>query len=193
MCTAFGSSMYFALLFFFVDGYLGLGAFFPTALIVGFGASILSLGLWYEIAARWGKSQCWCTAMLFVAAGMFGFVVLQPGEGVWLPLLICMVLVKCGFAAFAFITASILSDISDYGTWKYGNNYSTSYFAIFSLINKGISAIGAAAALAIIGWFQFDPKSTIQSDAAVLGLKFAFALTPLCLIVLSIQFISGFP
>lgn len=193
ICSAIGASMYFALLFFFVDGYLGLGDRLSIILIAGFIASTASLKLWHFIAKRWEKKHSWGAAMLVVVAGMVGAITLTPINGVFVPLLVCVTLIKCGFTAFAVMALSILSDISEYGTLRNGTDNSTSYFAVFGFVSKSISAMGGAAALVLIAWFQFNPEITVQSEQAIFGLKLTFSVIPAFFMLLTVAIIWRLP
>lgn len=167
-----------AMYFFFIDGYLGLGDKFALISIVGLLASILCLGIWYRLSAKFGKKQCWGMAMIMVTICLMGFSLLEPGGDNFIPLMILMTLTSCGSAALGIIPASVLSDIVDYGTWRFGTDQAASYFSVYTLIVKANAALGTAFGLAIAGWFGFDAAATTHSDKSVLGLHLAIAYIP---------------
>jgi Na+/melibiose symporter-like transporter len=193
ICTGLGSGMYFALLFIFADAFLDLGAQIAVVFVIGFVVKLTSLRLWWVLANRWGKQLTWIAGMILVITGTLGTVLLSPGDTGWLGLLACVALVYCGFAAFTMMVPSLLSDIVDYGTWKFGTDRSGMYFSMYTFINKTMFALGGALALAITGWAGFDPTATIHSESTVKGLHIAIAWIPVVFIVVSIFFITRIP
>lgn len=131
--------------------------------------------------------------MALVFSGMIGAGFLSPSYTGWLSLLLTMTLVSAGFAAFNIMVPSLLSDIVDYSTWKYGRDRSATYFSFYTLINKTVAALGGALGLGIAGWYGFDPKLAVHSESTVTGLRLAFAGIPATLIFLSIFFIARIP
>ena len=193
ICTGFGSGMWFTLNFIVVDAYLGLGAKFALVYATSFAVSILSLRLWYLLANRWSKQATWIAAMVLVIVGLLGFGFLSPENTGWLALLLCMSLITSGFACFSIMVPSLLSDISDYGTWKFGTNRAATYFSLYTFINKTVAALGGALGLAIAGWVGFEPTARIHSDMAIFGIRFIIAWIPALFIALSIVFIARIP
>ncbi|MDB4000840.1 MFS transporter [bacterium] len=193
ICTGFGSGMWFTLLFIVVDAYLGLGAQFAMVYASSFALGIASLRLWYLLANRWGKQAAWIVAMVLVMLGSVGCGFLSPEDTGWLALLFCMALITSGFACFSIMVPSLMSDIVDYGTWKFGTDRAATYFSLYTFINKSVGALGGALGLAIAGWVGFDPTATNHSDMAISGVRFTIAWIPALFILLSIFFISRIP
>ena len=193
ICTGFGSGMWVTLLFIYVDAYLDLGSHFALAYVIGFGVSMVALKFWYLLGNRWGKQATWSVAMLLVILGLIGTGLLAHQSTGWLGLLLCMTLTFGGFACFNIMAPSLLSDIVDYGTWKFGTDRAASYFSLFTFINKAIAALGGALGLAIAGWIGFDPTATTHSDTTISGVRFAIAWIPALFIVLSLFFITRIP
>ena len=193
ICTGFGSGMWFTLLFIVVDSYLGLGGQFALVYVISFAISILSLRLWYLLANYWSKQAVWIAAMVLVIAGLLGTGLLSNTNTGWLELLLCMTLISSGFACFNIMMPSLLSDVVDYGTWKFGTDLAATYFSLYTFVNKAIGALGGALALAIAGWVSFDPSVTTHSDFSIAGVRFAIAWIPAFFVGLSIIFISRIP
>lgn len=191
--SGFGSGMYLTLLFIFVDAYLELGAQFAWVYVVSFGLSILSLRLWYLLANYCGKQGTWITGMIFIAIGMVGSGMLSPSHTGQLELLFCLTLILSGFAAFNVMVPSLLSDVVDYGTWKFGADRAATYFSLYTFVNKSMGALGGALGLAIAGWVGFDPAATLHSDIAIDGLRVGISWVPVVCIVFSVFFISRIP
>lgn len=191
--TGFGSSMCYTLMFFFADAYLGLGQQFALAFVISFALSILALKLWYKVALKWSKQVSWATGMIAVFFGMVGTGLLSPNSSGWLSLLLCMTLISGGFAAFNIMVPSLLSDIIDYGTWKFGTDRSATYFSLYTFMNKAVGALGGALGLAIAGQYGFEPTLSSHSDATVVGLRMGVAWIPASLVLLSIFCILRIP
>ena len=193
ICTGIGAGMCFALLFIFVDAYLGLGPQFALVYVISFSISMVSLKLWYQLAGIWSKQMIWGAGMILVTIGLISIGVLSPGHTGWLSLLLCMTLIYSGLATFGIMLPSLLSDIIDYGTWKFGTDHAATYFSLYTFINKTVGALGGALGLAIAGWAGFDPSGTSHIDAAIVGLRLGVAWIPALMILLSIAFIMHIP
>lgn len=193
ICTGFGSGMWLTLLFLFVDSYLDLGEQFASAYVISASISLISMRLWCQLANHWGKQRTWWSGMILVVVGLSSTGLLSPGTTGWLALVLCMSLIIVGFASFNIMVPSLLSDIIDYGTWKFGKDYSASYFSIYSLISKTAAALGGASSLAIAGLVGFDPTMNLHDDTVILGLRLAVAWIPALIILLSIFFIANIP
>ena len=193
VCTGFGSGMYFTLLFIFADSYLDLGRNFALVFATSFGLSIVSLRVWFLLANRWGKQVTWITGMALVTIGTFGIGFLSPQSTGWCELFLCMALISSGYGAFNIMVASLLSDVVDYGTWKFGTDRAATYFSFYTFVNKAVNALGGGLVLFIAGWVGFDPTATSHSDTAIGGLRLAGAWIPALCILLSIFFIARIP
>ena len=193
ICTGFGSGMWFTLLFIFVDAYLDLGKHFALAFVISFGLSLVALRLWFVLANRWGKQITWMAGMVLVIIGTIGTGLLSPEDTGWLELLLCMTLVLGGYAAFNIMVTSLLSDIVDYGTWKFGANRAATYFSLYTFVNKAVGALGGALGLGIVGWVGFDLTASFHSDATIAGLRLGMAWIPAVFIFLSVVCIAQIP
>ena len=193
VCTGIGSGMWYILLFLFVDSFLGLGEKFALVYVISGSLSLVALKFWYMLANSMGKQKAWSAGMGMVLIGLLGTGFLSPDITGWLSLLLCMVLINSGFSAFGIMVPSLMSDVVDYGTWKFGVDYSATYFSLYTLINKTVFALGAALSLAIVGWYGFDPNSIAHSDKVVFGLRMGVAWLPAVTILLSILFINVIP
>lgn len=193
ICTGFSSGMYYSVLFIFADAYLGLGPKISLAFVISSSLSLLAIRFWFVLANRRGKQVTWITGMILVAIGTVGTGLLSPEHTSWFELMMCMVLVSVGYAAFSIMMPSLLSDIIDYGTWKFGTDYAATYFSLYTFINKLMVALGGALALAIAGWVEFNPTMTTHDINSIVGLRLGIAWVPALFVLLSIVFISRVP
>lgn len=185
-----GIGMWFSLVFLLAESHLGLGESFAWVFVVGYGGSTLSIEGWRRLSNVWGKQKAWQLAMVVVAVGIFGTLFLAPGDAGPLSLLLCLSVIYIGFASMAVLAPSLLADIIDYGTWKFGYDRSATYFSLYNLMSKGCVAIGGALGLWIAGAYGFDATATIQSETAVFGLHLAMAWLPAPLILIAPVFIG---
>ena len=190
--TGFGLGMWFAMLFLFVDVFLGKGSQFALLYAVSYGFGILTLNPWCRLAIYKGKKITWVVGMSLVGLGMIGTGFLSSDSG-WQSLLLCMILITSGLTAFSVMVPSLLADLADYGTLKFGTDRSGTYYSVYTLINKGVFAVSGALGFALAGWFEFDPVQAFQSDMAILGLYLVIAWIPLVFVLLSIGFILLIP
>ena len=188
-----GVGMWFALIFIFADSYLGLGNKLPQVYVFSFGISTLLLGIWYRIANRWGKKTVWVIGATIMTIGMICTAQLSLGDSHWLLLLLSMILIYCGLGAVNISAPSLLSDIIDYGQWKFGLDLGATYFSLYTLVVKASIAIGGAFGFAIVGWYDFSPSLVSQSARAVYGLYIAVAWIPAVLTLISIAIIILVP
>lgn len=189
-CAGIGVGMWFSLIFLFVDSFLGLGKQFALVYVISFGASCLTIGVWSSLASRWGKQNTWGFVMVMIAIGITGTGQLFPGEASRLPLIIFMTLIYSGFAAWTVLAPSLLADIIDYGSWKFGRDHAASYFSLYTLVSKANLAIGGALSLAIAASYGFDATLINHNSAATFGLRMAMAWLPIPIVLLSIFFMA---
>lgn len=190
--SGLGMGMWIGLLFIYLDSYLQLGESAAAFFLLGNICSLASLGLWLRFANYAGKPAAWAVsvAMFSVLIVMMGL--LTPGVGFLAPLLlICGVYVASGCTHV--VAPSIIADTVDYGKLKFGGDRAGTYFSFYTLLGKVNNGLGAGAALAIAGFYKYDPALEQNAVEAVFGLKLAFAGIPVALILASLIFIRMTP
>ena len=185
-----GAGMYFSLLFIFVDAYLGLGHKFSLLSLIGIVIGILAVGFWCQVVVRLDKKITWILGALCILAGILGTGLLSPGEDSLWVLVSLMILVYLGLASMNVISPSLLSDLIDYGTWKYGDDYAGTYFSAYGLVVKASWAVGGAIALGLAGLYGFDPAATVHTAGTIFGLHLAIVWLPVLFILISLIFIT---
>lgn len=188
-----GVGMWFAMVYLFADSFLGLGQQLAWMFVISYGVGSVTMGLWAKLATYWGKQRVWGLAMLTIGIGLVGMGWLTPGEVSQLPLLLCMIMIYSGFAAWIILAPSLLADIIDYGTWKFGRDRAGTYFSLYTLIMKTNYAIGGALGLGIAGGYGFDASATAHSTEVVFGLHLAMVWIPVPMVLLSIVFMAFIP
>ncbi len=187
-----GLGMWYGLIFIFVYAYLGKGAWFAELNLLSFMVGALASIAWIGVARKVGKKRAWLIAMViglcsFVLTGMVDNTI---SYGLLFALLATNTL--C-FSAIESLPQSMLSDIVDYSTWKFGSYRGSTYFSLFVFTYKAIFAIGGAVGLAIVGWYGFDPAATSHDDGSLVGLKVAMVWGPTIVVLISMVLIALMP
>lgn len=185
LLVGIGIGMWFVLLFIFVDSYLDLGEGLPLILVLSMSLAALSLSGWHRLAVMLSKPYAWSLAQIISAIGLVGTGFLTPEiANEWL-LLVVVSLVYSSFAANNILAPSLLADIAEYSTWRFGFKRTASYFAAYTFIMKAAVAIGGALALAIAGWYEYDPAIKAHDENSIFGLRVATAWLPAVIVSIS--------
>ncbi|MDC0003307.1 MFS transporter [Porticoccaceae bacterium] len=181
------------LMFIFIDTYLGLGQHFALLSLIGICSSLLTLGFWYWLTNRLGKKSTWMLGVLLYITGVLGAGILEPGKTNMVVLAIVMILVYVGPAPVAAVSPSLLADIIDYHTWKFGTDRTATYFSLYTLSLKTFFAIGGAVGVGLAGWYGFESTAAVQTEEAVFGLCLAACWLSALLMLLAILVMALVP
>lgn len=186
-----GAGMFFTSLYILVDSYLKLGHHYAQVVLIGVLVSILALGFWYWLANRVGKKCVLGLGAFFYGIGacLTGFM--DPGQTDLMTLSLVMILVY--ISAIPAVGPSLLSELIDYSTWKFGVNRSATYFSLLTFVVKTAGAVGGSIALWIAGGYGFDPAATEHTEYAVFGLHLAACWLPTLLMFSSVVVFSLMP
>ena len=187
------AGMWGTLIFIVIDTFLNLGHHFALITVAAVSLGIVSVSLWYWLANRFGKKLAWGGGGLCYACaiGITGFLV--PEETGALGLTAVLLLAYAGFTSLISLSPSILTDIIDYGRWKFGTDHSATYFALYTLVLKTAAAIGGSIGLGIAGGFGFELSSAEHSANAVFGLRLAASWLPAMVMVLAVGILALVP
>ena len=186
--SGLGIGVWYGLIFIYVDAYLGLGDQFAKMFLYAFIFGLLTTPLWYKLGAWTGKKPAWCLVVLVLFASCIYTGFLQRGEVGFSELLVLKMINTFGFVGMNILMPSIMSDIVDYGTWKFRADQGASYFALQTFLYKFFYASGAALGLAIAGWYGFDPASAAQTSEGIFGMRLAIVWVPAILFLISLGF-----
>jgi GPH family glycoside/pentoside/hexuronide:cation symporter len=188
---SFALAFYIALQFMVMESYLGLGEYYVYLLLFHLVVVTLATKPAVKVIMRVGKIKSLMLAyLLAIPASMFMVLVLL-NSSYSLLLMFVFNTVWAVVAAVANVAAnSLLSDISDYGSYKSGVDRSATYFSIRSLEDKTCMAMGIALSIAIASWFGFDPKSQIQGPHVYWGLLICMCILPIIFNLFSVFCIS---
>jgi len=176
------------LLFIYLDAYLQLGNQVATIFLGGTVASLIAIPLWLKFIQVTNKKIAWALSMFLYVLLILGFLFTGPGDGLALPMFLTVGLFFSS-ACQAVVAPSVLADVVDYGTWKFGRDRGGAYFAFYMLITKANIGLGAAAGFVIAGLFGFDAAAIQHDDMAIFGMRLAFIILPALCILTSIAFI----
>jgi len=183
----------FGAVFFFVDGYLQLGATLALLFLLGAPVGALLMPAWGALARRIGKQQTWALAYTLSAVFMLLHLAIPQGPAGEIWLIICFLLVFAVSSVGVVVPASMLADIVDYGRWRFGQDLAGSYYSVQTMVEKAVEGLGVAMGLAVAGWFGFDPSVPLESSEARLGLFLAFPILPALLTLATVPVILNLP
>ena len=188
---ALAGAFYFGLAFMVLESYLGLGQYYAYLSLFHLVLATLAIKPSVWVIGRVGKVK---SIMLAYAVSLVASALLMVallGNAYSLALFFVYNAIWAITSALVNVAIfSLLSDISDYGTLKSGNDRSASYFAVWSLSNKTCMALGIAASIAIASWFGFDPKVETQPTQVYWGLTLCMSILPIVLNVAAIFCVS---
>ena len=188
-----GYGMYFGLSFIFADAFLGLGGYLPVILAISTVIGLVGASVTYKLSERLEKVKVYGLAAILGASSMAGLAVLEPETT---PLISLTLLTGMFYFSNAMVLGSVpslLSDIADYGIWKYGTDQAATYFAVYAFMTKAVVGVGGAFGLALINWYEFDATITSHTESSIYGLRLAIAFLPALLMLTSLIAIANTP
>ena len=142
LVSEFGYGVFVSIVFLYIDSYLALGAKFSHVVIAANVAMLVTLPVWQWTSRVLGKRGASALAWLLQGLSLFGLLFVPRGDAAFVPLMIVFCAISVFSGAAAVLAPSILGDIVDYDTLRTGGYRAGNYFALYSLINKIVVAIG---------------------------------------------------
>lgn len=193
LISGVGMGMWMGLMFIFADSYLDIGESLPLALTIGNFIGLASIPIWRRLASRYEKNIVWGISILLGSLAIACTSFLEPGFSSNVLFMGLLCLLSAVGAALQILSPSLLSDIVDYGSWKFGSDRAATYFSSYMLIAKANIGIGGALGLGIAGWYGFEPAAATRSEEGLIGLHLAIAYIPAFLLLTSLIFIFLIP
>lgn len=184
--------MWYGVIYFYLDSYLGHGDKVALMFLLATVFSALSTQMWVRLIRRTSKSTVWAIGTALFGLQMLASLTLDPGVVWWVPFAL-VVVVNLFFSCHDVAAMSTLGDIADYGKLKFGRDRGATYFGLNTLLFKIGLGFGGGLALAVTGWFGFEPASSLQNARAILGLKLSIAIIPLLFAIIGALFILRTP
>jgi GPH family glycoside/pentoside/hexuronide:cation symporter len=193
MSISVGTEMWYALIFTYVDAYLGLGAQFARMFMLAFVVGSACTPVWYRLIAWLGRKVAWIMALSLLTASFILTGSLQPGETTFAELATLKILNTAGNVGTGILAVSWLADIVDYGTWKSGVSRGASYFAMLTFSVKANAALASSAAFALAAWFGVNAAARAQTERAIFGVHLTIVWLPIAFLLMSLVFIMMIP
>lgn len=193
LCIGMGLGLWYGLIFIYVDTYLAMGDQFAKMYLIAYIVGITFAPIWYKFSTIFGKRVSLCIAVGLSLVAIVYTVSLTPGSTSFIELVMIKIINTLSLGAIFILGQSVLSDIIDYGTWKFKTNQAATYFSVNMFLSKSVGGIGMALALAIIGWYGFDMTATTQTEAGVSGLRLAIAWLPCAFLLMALVFATRLP
>ena len=185
--------LYLGLAFIFAEAYLGVGAKLPVIFAISQLVGLAGTLAIYHRSMRIEKVILYRSAVIISALAMAGHSLLAPGLASVIPLMLLTSMVSLGNAMIIIVVPSLLSDIADYGLWKFGVNRAATYFAVYAFMAKAIVGIAGALGLGLVGWYGFDTAEATHALEHVFGLRLVIAYLPAILMLLALTLIAKTP
>ncbi len=188
-----GNGMGWGLVFFYIDGYLGLGAQFSGLLVLSIPVAIVATPVWGALCLRFGKQQMWTAGYLMAATASLGYAFITPGPWAAAWLAVTLLMLNAVIVVEQVAGPAVIADVVDYGRWRLGADHGGTYFAAWAMITKGTIGLGAAISLAVAGALGFDATAGTQAPGGVLGLLVGMAVLPAACYLTAAVVIWHFP
>ena len=188
-----GWGLWFGITFIFADAYLGLGEKLPLAYAFGSVVGLVSIGVLYKFSSRLDKALLGVFAVTLSAVSIVAMAFLSPGKDALILFMILMSMIYIGNALMQVMIPSMLSDVVDYSTWKFGVDRAATYFSVNKFLDKTGLSIGGALGFWLAGWYGFDPAAVSHTEEGIFGLHLAVAYMPTVFFFLSLILIAIMP
>jgi len=173
--SSFGAALPATLFLFYVEAVLGSSRG-PAFLALYFVIGIAALPLWTKLSIRYGKKNAWLGALAVNTAGFLGVFFLTADQELFYALLISIS--ALGYAASIALPSSMQADVIDSEELASGIRKEGEFLGVWSLAKKTSAAIGAGAALWLLGLSGFDAQQTNQQPQALFTLRVLYCLVP---------------
>ena len=191
--SGLGAGIAWGLMFFYIDGYLGLGPQFAGLILVTIPIAIVATPIWGWLCQRFGKQQAWAFASVGSVVASLVYGLISPGEGALIVMVANLLFFNTVVVAESVAGPAILADVVDYGRWRFGADYAGTYFAFYTMVQKINVGIGSAIGLAVAGFFGFDATLAEQTSGGIFGLKLGVAVLPAMTYLIASILIWKFP
>ena len=191
MLTGISGGIWISLTFVVFDSYYGIGRNIAMMYFLGSIVGMCGLPFWLKLSNKVGKKISWRIAQYINIVCFSVPLFVAPGEHAFIPLLISTIGIFFSEGCRQGVLPSLLADIIDYGTWKFGADRAATYFALNTLMQKISIGVGAGAGLMILSLLGFDPTNTeIGDENARFAMQIAFCLLPMAMLLISLGFLT---
>jgi GPH family glycoside/pentoside/hexuronide:cation symporter len=151
--------------------------FDKTAVFMSSGLLFMMFGvmLTKTLSVRFEKRSLMIVLSTLTALSMATFFFIPP-EQYWL-MVVVNALGTLAAGPTPALVWSMYADCADYGEWKTGRRTTALVFSTVQFSHKMGLAVGAGLAGIILSWFGFVANE-VQTDSAMFGIRFMFAIFP---------------
>jgi GPH family glycoside/pentoside/hexuronide:cation symporter len=181
-----------ALTFLYCQDYLGIGSMFYLLGIVPGIVGIASTPFWLWMSRRFDKHTAWAIGAGGGAILGLPVLLLSPGMGSFIPLLILSTIVAAMQSVSVALPTSILADIADYEAWKQNTKSTGNYFALLALLSKVTIAVGSSLALFLTDFLGYVPRAQGGTGHAT-GLLIPLVIVPTVFMLIGALLVYCFP
>ncbi len=168
------------------ESYIPILMFFTS--IIG----TLAIPMWVKVSNRIGKHRAWVTGLMVVLVVSPTYLFLGPGQFIYM---VPFALVSAiGTGAFQTLPNSMKADVIDIDTARTGENRAAMFFSAWSLATKAAGSIGSSLGLFALSMIGYDAAAgAVNSDEAIMGLKYSYAILPAVMFVLAGAIVWNYP
>lgn len=188
--VTFGQFARSALMLFFFNHYMNLGAAIGLMFVLQYTFGIVAAPIWLRIGYRLGKHRALILAELLQAAINGALLLVTPG-GLWL-LIILTIGQGLTQGSGNLMLRAMVADVADKQRLDTGADRTGLFFSVFGLATKASTAVAVGVVLPLVAWLGFNPAGGNDADA-LFNLKCVFALIPCAAHTLSALLMIGFP
>jgi GPH family glycoside/pentoside/hexuronide:cation symporter len=181
-----------AMLLFFLKYRMNLEA--ESDLIAGtvFVVALLALPFWEWASRHWDKRLAYVAGIAFWAAVQVVLVVISPGWGMTV-VLILAALAGIGVGAAHVLPWSIIPDAVEWDELVTGQRHEGMFYSLVTLVQKIASSIALPLALLMLELTGYVPNAPTQAPGAVRGIQVLMGPVPAALLCAGILFALFYP
>lgn len=172
-------AFYIGLKFMMMDAYLGMGEYYVYLLLFHLLVASIAVRPALILINRMGKVKAWMMGITLSVLAFMTLPLVLLNNAYSLEFFVVFNMIF-GVSSAIGNTAmfSLLSDISDYGTWKSGIDRSATCFSLQSLAGKTCMAFGIALSIGLAGKLGFDPAAESQGSNVYWALCLCMGIIP---------------
>ncbi|QGK70465.1 glucuronide transporter [Allosaccharopolyspora coralli] len=170
---------------------LGNANVYIAIMLAKTGTMFLAAPLAPRIVRRFGKKAGYTGGGVVAIIGFLGITVVPASM---LALAIGFFVVSgFGLGLISTLMWSFEADTVEYGEWRTGVRSEGATYAVYSFVRKVGQALGGASASFTIGLAGYVGGASVQTEAAVWGIRLASGLVPALLTVLALAIMVAYP
>jgi GPH family glycoside/pentoside/hexuronide:cation symporter len=165
-----------------------------TEVIMGsiFVTAIISLPAWDWISKKFNKRLAYIYGIGFWAIVQILLITVNKSSSLVYLLGLC-VLAGIGVGAAHVLTWAIIPDAIEVDELNTGERHEGMFYSLVTLLGKAANAIAVPFTLLILDWSGYIPKSDIQPDSIITGIRVIVGPIPAFLLVCGIIFAIFYP